>query len=452
MVDLKQLAQHATGARHVVVVCGGAVSGSEAAALCASRGVLTLVIDQNPRPYGKIEDGLPRWHDKLRKQEYAKVDENLSRDNVLFVPSTALGTDLSLTQLTQEFGISAVMLATGAWRDRPLEVPDVDRYVDRGLLYQNALVHWFNHYSERDYKGPQLEVSDGAIVVGGGLASIDVVKIINLRLYSRALAARGIEISTVELEHAGIPKILDKHGLKAEDLGIQGCTLYYRRSKREMPLASPKNNTPEEQEKTANVREKVMDNVMRKNLVRFEGNHVPVGTLVENDRLVGLRFRRTETVDGKLREIPGSDYDVRAPLTVSSIGSVPVKLEGVPTKGELYDFTNWDTGELRGLPGVFGLGNVLTGKGNIKDSRQNAIEVGGRVLDDHIGLGREQADQVGLIRDQADRVVSEAQTRPPLSQAQVEKVLAWVQSRWDAVGYTGDYRTWLARVTPADFQ
>jgi len=452
MVDLKQLAQSATGPRHVVLVCGGAVSGSEAAALSASRGVLTLVIDQNPRPYGKIEDGLPRWHDKLRRQEYAKVDENLSRDNVLFVPSTTLGTDVSLTQLTQDYGISAVMLATGAWRDRPLEVPDVDRYVGRGLLYQNALVHWFNHYPERDYKGPQLEIPDGAIVVGGGLASIDVVKIINLRLYSRALAARGIEISTVELEHAGIPKVLDKHGLKVEDLGIQGCTLYYRRSKREMPLASPKNNTPEEQEKTANVREKVMDNVMRKNLVRFEGNHVPVGTVVENDRLVGLRFRRTETVDGKLREIPGSDYDVRAPLTVSSIGSVPVKLEGVPTKGELYDFTNWDTGELRGLPGVFGLGNVLTGKGNIKDSRQNAIEVGGRVLDDYVGLDRERAEQVGLIREQADRVVSETQTRAPMSPEQVKSLLAWVQSRWDAVGYPGDYRTWLARVTPTDLQ
>lgn len=439
MVDLKQFLD---GARHVVLVCGGAVSGSEAAALCASRGLLTIVVDQNPRPYGKIEDGLPRWHDKLRKQEYAKIDENLSRPNVLYVPNTKIGRDVSFEQVTRGFGLSAVLLANGAWRDRPLEVPGVDQFVDKGLAYQNTFVYWFNHFPESDYSGPRFEVPDGAIVVGGGLASIDVVKIINLDLYSRALAARGIEVSTVELEHAGIPKVLEKHGLTAEQLGIKGCTLYYRRSKREMPLASPKNDSPEEQAKTATVREKLMDNVMRKCLVRFEGNHVPVGTLVEGDRLVGLRFRRTETVDGKLREIAGSDYDVRAPLTVSSIGSVPLKMEGVPMKGELYDFTNWDTGELRGLQGVFGLGNVLTGKGNIKDSRQNAIDVGERVLDGYIGP----------VREQTERALDATQTRAPMTAEQVKALLAWVEQRWAAVGCDGDYATWIKRVTPAGFQ
>jgi len=438
MVDLKQLATHP---QHVVLVCGGAVSGSEAASLCASRGVLTIVVDQNPRPYGKIEDGLPRWHDKLRKQEYAKIDENLSRPNVLFVPSTKIGRDVSFEQVTRGFGLSAVLLANGAWRDRPLEVPGVDQFVDKGLAYQNSFVYWFNHFPEPDYDGPRYEVPDGAIVIGGGLASIDVVKIINLDLYSRALAARGINVSTVELEHAGIPKVLEKHGLTVEQLGIKGCMLYYRRSKREMPLASPKNDTPEEQAKIANVREKLMDNVMRKCLVRFEGNHVPVGTVVEGDRLVGLRFRRTETVDGKLREIAGSDYDVRAPLVASSIGSVPVKMEGVPTKGELYDFTNWDTGELRGLPGVFGLGNVLTGKGNIKDSRQNAIDVGERVLDGYVG-----------VRAQTENVMDATQARPTLTTEQVKALLEWVAQRWAAVGHDGDYATWMKRVTPAGFQ
>ena len=54
----------------------------------------------------------------------------------------------------------------------------------------------------------------------------------------------------------------------------------------------------------------------------------------------------------------------------------------MPTKGELYDFADWETGEVTGLPGVFGLGNVLTGKGNIKDSRNNAVEIIERVGSD----------------------------------------------------------------------
>ena len=79
--------------RHLVVICGGAVSGSEAAAMCAARGMLAVVLEQNTRPYGKIEDGLPRWHDKLRRQEYARIDENLTQPGVLFVPRVTLGRD-----------------------------------------------------------------------------------------------------------------------------------------------------------------------------------------------------------------------------------------------------------------------------------------------------------------------------------------------------------------------
>ena len=56
--------------RHVVAICGGAVSGSEAAAVCAAKGITAIVFEQNVRPYGKIEDGLPRWHDRLRAACY----------------------------------------------------------------------------------------------------------------------------------------------------------------------------------------------------------------------------------------------------------------------------------------------------------------------------------------------------------------------------------------------
>ena len=47
--------------QHVVLIVGGAAAGSEAASRLAQQGVLCFVIEQNDRPYGKIEDGLPRW-------------------------------------------------------------------------------------------------------------------------------------------------------------------------------------------------------------------------------------------------------------------------------------------------------------------------------------------------------------------------------------------------------
>ena len=360
--------------RHVVVIAGGAVSGSEAAAVCAERGIVAIVLEQNLRPYGKIEDGLPRWHDKLRSKEYALIDANLDRPEVLFVPRTLIGQHLTFDSLRTQPGVSAVLLANGAWRDRPLGLPDVDRYVGRGLVYQNPFVYWFNHSEDAHYDGPVHKVVDGAIVVGGGLASVDVIKILNLELYRTALAKRGIHVGIVEIEHAGIPKTLAAHKIDPAELGVEGATLYYRRRVRDMPIAFPRDDSPEQLEKTGAVREKMVGILAQKYLVRVRDCHAAVAPIVDGDRMLGLRFRKTELRDGKLVEIPGSEYEVRAPLVVSSIGSVPEPMPGVPTRGELYDYANWTTGELRGLRGVYGLGNVLTGKGNIKDSRDNARE------------------------------------------------------------------------------
>jgi ferredoxin/flavodoxin---NADP+ reductase len=401
--------------RHAVVICGGAVSGSEAARVCAERGMLAVVIEQNARPYGKIEDGLPRWHDKLRAQECARIDESLTQPGVLFVPSTVVGRDVALG----DFNASAVLLANGAWRDRPLPVPGAEAFVGRGLVYQNPFVYWFNHYEEPGYQGPHFDVRPGAMIVGGGLASVDVAKVVNLVLFRRALAERGIDVSVVELEHQGIPKLLAAHGLSVEALGIEGATIYYRRRVRDMPVASPKDDSAEQRAKVEGVREKLVSVLAQKYLVRVADCRVPVGLVVEDERLVGLRFRRSELRDGKLVELEGSEHEVRSDFIVSSIGSVPEALATIPMKGELYDFADWTTGQVRGLSGVYGLGNVLTGQGNIKDSRHSAQAV-------------------------SAHVIAQFESTPPLGPEALRALCERVQARWAAVGYGGDYRAWIA--------
>src|SRR5215475_1435464 len=161
--------------RHCVAVIGGAVAGAELAGTLAAAGVEVAVFDQNPRPYGKIEDGLPRWHVALRRKEYETIGEHLSLPNVHFVPKTATGRDVSFRELVNDWGFTAVVLACGAWRDRPLPVAGADEYIGRGLVYQNPFIIWFNHANEKDYTGEVFEPKDGVLVVGGGLASIDVV-------------------------------------------------------------------------------------------------------------------------------------------------------------------------------------------------------------------------------------------------------------------------------------
>src|ERR1039457_4824209 len=122
---------------YFVAVVGGAISGSVAAEILADRGIRVAVIEQNKRPYGKIEDGLPRWHAEQRKQEYSRIDARLSKPGIQFIPSVKLGQDVSFQDLCDHWGFSAVILANGAWRDRDLGVPGAEQYIGKGLLYQN---------------------------------------------------------------------------------------------------------------------------------------------------------------------------------------------------------------------------------------------------------------------------------------------------------------------------
>jgi NADPH-dependent glutamate synthase beta subunit-like oxidoreductase len=447
-VDGLESLKQATTPKPVVAIVGGAVAGSEAAAACAARGVIAVVFEQGDRPYGKIEDGLPRWHEKLREKECRRIDENLERDGVIFVPKTEIGRDIAWDELYRDFAFSAIVLANGAWRDRPLAVEGVDEYVSRGLVYQNEFVYWFNHYDDPDYEGPVFDIPDDVIVVGGGLASIDVVKIVNLELYARALRARGIEVDIVEMEVKGIPKTLEAHGLTIEELGVKGCKLYYRRRMEDMPLASADDPTPEQLAKLRAARVKIMERVMRKYLVDFEPLCMPIATIVEDGRLAGIRFQKTEVVDGRVRGIEGSEHDVSATMVISSIGSIPRPIVGIPLRGELYYFASWESGEVHGLPGVFGLGNVLTGKGNIKDSRANAIDIIENVVSSYLGVGDEPArtpgDQTARARAVAERFEDRGQPMPP----DAMKALARrIEARHREIGYQG-YQTWLATHRP----
>jgi NADPH-dependent glutamate synthase beta subunit-like oxidoreductase len=442
-----------------VAVIGGATAGAEVAARLASHGVRVVVFEQNPRPYGKIEDGLPRWHVELRRREYAAIDAKLSHAGVDFVPNTTVGRDVDFAALARGWGFGGVVLACGAWRDRPLPVEGADAFLGRGLVYQNPFIIWFNHSQEVDYAGPRFEPQDDAIVVGGGLASIDVVKVLMLETTRAALARRGIEVPMLQLEVKGIPRTLAAHGLAFEDLGLRGCTLFYRRRPEDMPLVeAPEDATPERLAKVTISRQKLLEKALEKYRFRFAPLAAPDGLLVEGDQLVGLRFRRTRMEGGRL-VLGDETFERRGPCVISSIGSIPAPLPGVPMKGELYDFQDWDLGRLPGYPTVFAAGNVVTGKGNIVASRKHAAMVSEFVIEQYLGLGDGHAGEEAITdaarreaRALADRLHARLAAEPPPAPERLQALLARVRERQRAVDYPGDYAAWIRRVTPPDLE
>jgi ferredoxin--NADP+ reductase len=449
--------------RHVVAVVGAATAGAEIAHILAERGAQVVVIEQNPRPYGKIEDGLPRWHVKQRRDEYEEINRRLDHPNIEFVPLTRMGADINYDDLRQRWGLSAVVLAHGAWRDRPLAVEGADQFIDRGLVYQNRLIYWFNHYPEKAYEGPRYDLPPGAIVIGGGLASIDVVKVLQIETALKALRARGIEEDMLRLEREGLEPVLGAHGLKYADLGVAPCKLYYRRRVLDMPLSDIAPDAPPKRaEAMRAARAKILDKAQRKYLFEFEPQRVPTGLIVESSqdggegsRMVGVQMSRTEVADGQVRTLPDSASPVRAPLTVSSIGSIPEQIAGIPAKGEVYAYIDATVGLLDDGPtAVYAAGNVLTGKGNIKDSLESGTFVGIHVAEAYLGLNGDDAPLAYGARKEAERqgerIADAMKARPGLGSKQVDEVMRRVRERQRAVGYEGNYRAWIARVTPAD--
>lgn len=409
-----------------IAIVGGATAGAEAADRFARAGALCVVFEQNDRPYGKVEDGLPIWHVALRRKEYDQIDAKLAQPGIHFLPRTGIGRDVSFAELLEDWRFDLIILAHGAWRDRPLPVPGAETYINRGLVYQNPFIYWFNHHREPDYDGPTYDVPDGSVIVGGGLASIDVAKVLQLEATIRKLAERGIEQDLVELETAGIPATLERYGLRWEDLGLRGCTLYYRRRIEDMPLAEiPLRATPEQAKRIEGVRRRILEKAQAKYKFQVEPLWSPIGLLTHGDRLEGLRFARTRLDEhGKAVIVPGEVRNVEAPLTISSIGSIPQPIEGLPMDGELLRLADFEHGRVMDFENVFGCGNAVTGKGNLVASRRHASHVASYVLE-HLDV-------------------------PAAGSEATEEVLRRVRERQEVVGYPGDYRSWIERVAPPE--
>jgi ferredoxin/flavodoxin---NADP+ reductase len=446
--------------RYVVAVVGAATAGSEIARILALRGVRVIVIEQNPRPYGKIEDGLPRWHVKQRKDEYEEIDKRLDHPNIDYMPLTRMGRDISFDELRTGWGLSAIVLTHGAWRDRPFPVQNADEFVDHGLIYQNPLIYWFNHYPEKSYGGPRYILRPGTIVIGGGLASFDVVKVLQIEMTLGALREQGIAEEMLRLEREGIEPVLKRHQLDWQQLGIAPCKLFYRRRVLDMPLSDiPPDAPPKRAEAMRQARIKILDKARRKYLFDFEQQRVPTGLIVDDGRLVGVQMSRTEVNDGRVRTIPGTEEPLRAPFTVSSIGSIPESIPGIPQHGEVYEYANEKIGLLmEGRTAVYAAGNVLTGKGNIKDSLESGTAIGTHVAEAYLGVA-DDGSRVSLAdgarqvaHSEGEQIAANLAGRLMLQPGEVTEIMGRVRARQIAVGYDGNYRNWIAKVTPPDLQ
>lgn len=436
---------------HIVAVIGGACAGSEAAFQLSSQNIEVVVFEQNVLPYGKIEDGLPRWHGKLQDKEKKKIDEKLTLPGVHFVPHAKIGKNVTVNELFEQ-GFSAVILANGAWRDRPLVAKGVDEVKDLSFCYQNPFIYWFNHYHEKSYEGPAYPVTEGAVIVGGGLASIDVVKVCQLEVACQRLKEMGVNVDPVTLEHRGIPRFMEENNLALEDLKMKPAKLFYRKRVSDMPVASPPENcTPERMQKVYQVREKLVNNAIKKYLFEVEPLRVIKEIHSENGSVTGVTFQKTRYEEGKLAT---TDEEIHVPTSfvVSSIGSIPEPIEGIGMDGEVYRISDTTTGRVLDHESMYGVGNAVTGKGNIQVSYRHSKYMSSFVAG---SLNATEPDYESLFKGQKEAVQSNMReifqylSERPVPNDEVRNGLtSWIKDQQDKQNYQ-DYLTWRDQILSA---
>tara|TARA_Y100001970_G_scaffold294096_1_gene446761 strand:- start:3081 stop:4376 length:1296 start_codon:yes stop_codon:yes gene_type:complete len=423
--------------KHLVAIVGGAVSGSVAASSLIEKGHTVVVIEQNPRPFGKIEDGLPKWHKKQREQEYAKINERLNHPNIFYVPKTKLGKDITFDDLSNNLNFSAIILAIGASKDRPINLTGIDTLEKNALVYQNDFIYWFNHQDEVDYN---IEIKDGVIIIGGGLASLDVAKACQIELFRNAIPESiKNEIDIEEIETQGIPKICDKYDINYDQLNINGATIIYRRTSKQMPLADIPDNASEEViNKMQNVRMKILQKAMDKFLFNFQELVSPKELIINGNKLEGIVLNKTKLIDGKV-QVLDENISINTNQIISSIGSIPEPIEGIQMDGEIYKVENEENGIYDKKKGIFLAGNAVTGKGNIRESMKHAEKVADYVMNSYLNpLDTANGEKLASI------VEDYLQKKDGLSNEEFEKIISKVHDLQKRVDYHNNYDDWIS--------
>jgi NADPH-dependent glutamate synthase beta subunit-like oxidoreductase len=128
------------------------------------------VLERLPVPFGLIRYGVAPDHQGTKA--IARVlDRVLSRERVGFFGNVEVGRDVHLEELMSLY--DAVVLATGATRDRRLGVPGEGL---PGVVGSSAFTGWYNGHP--DHATPPVRGVRSAVIIGNGNVAIDVARIL----------------------------------------------------------------------------------------------------------------------------------------------------------------------------------------------------------------------------------------------------------------------------------
>ena len=264
----------------------------------------------------------------------------------------------------------------------------------------------------------------------------------------------NIDIDVFTIEKSGIDKILEEHNITYEALKLKGATLVYRRTAADMPLKDPKDESPENVQKAREISEKLLNKYIEKFKFNFKPLSSPIDFIEENNQFKGLVLQKVEVKDGKIIPIENKTEILPTEMLVSSIGSLPEEIDGLQYEWSTLKMRKDVEYHVYGYDNVFAIGNAITGRGNIQDSKQHGKKMTRKIIDHHLTEDAFEKWLINLnesikekVTDQMDSIIDKIKNSDVQSADIIQRIIDKTQALNEEHGYTS-YSSWIVEHTP----
>ena len=296
-----------------VAIIGSGPAGLTTAHYLSLKGYQVTVYEAEENPGGMLYCAIPTY--RLPKEIIKREIDALLDKNITVKCNTALGRNLTVDGLFSD-GYKAILIAIGAHKSRPLELPNEDA---EGVFPSIEFLKAFNQHGEALARGR-------VGVIGGGNSAIDAARM--------ALRQQNVE----------------------------SVTILYRRTRDEMPAFAEEIEAAEQ------------EGIDLVTLV------TPTKVVTENGRLVGLELVKNELgepdASGRRRPVPIKHTDHKIDLDTLIVAiSEDAGIDAIgPARSSGIETTDWNTVRIdpatlsTNRPGVFAAGDVVSGPNTVVEA------------------------------------------------------------------------------------
>lgn len=342
--------------RHIAIIGSGPAGyyTAEAAIREWHEDVRVDVFDRMPVPYGLIRTGVAPDHQSIKAVSH-RYEKTALTDNVRFVGNIAIGEDVTLAELQALY--DAVIIATGAPRDRDLGIPGSTL---PGVIGSADFVGWYNGHPAFADLHPDL-AGKHAVIIGNGNVALDIARILSkTRKEFEGSDIVGYALDAIESSQLEKITILGRRGphqiaMTPKELGELPLL------ERAAPFVDPADLPPLQtddalepgQRKSVQALRQFAANPRSKPLrIEFDFFARPVRILGEA-KVEGVEVERTRVFGDNLSGT-GEFYTVPCHLVVSAIGYRSVPIPGAPFDEKMGRFVS-EEGRISVTPETGGL-------------------------------------------------------------------------------------------------